>query len=213
MDRDSLRIVAEDLDYLRTWGSEMSDGEIRRGSAVLRRLLIENVYGVAWRAVGEQKQPTVMAVDLKLVLGDQLPNMLYGIAAGVHFRGIQMSTLMMHKGSQPARFHSPPTRPDGYPGERMFSLSEYLSSLSGVVEGRTFTRQEVVKYIANVKGGVHLNAKERKKEVKLVARLAKIEKKLTVQNTDGLLIEIAAIGQTIGRSADSAKLVASIGAI
>ena len=68
MDAEALKIVADDLEYLANWGAEVSDGEIRRGSAVLRRLLVEDVYGAAWRAIGKQKQPTVIAVESKTVV-------------------------------------------------------------------------------------------------------------------------------------------------
>lgn len=52
MTRDDLRLVAEDLEYLAEWGPDITDREIRHGSAVLRRLLVEGVYGTAWRAIG-----------------------------------------------------------------------------------------------------------------------------------------------------------------
>jgi len=62
MTPDDLRIVADDLQYLAEWGPEISDGKIRRGSAVLRRLLVEDVYGHAWREIGKDKQPSLIAV-------------------------------------------------------------------------------------------------------------------------------------------------------
>jgi hypothetical protein len=67
MDRDALTAVAEDLEYLSGWGSEISNAEIRRGTAILRRLLVEDAYGTAWRTVGRCKQPSLMAVDLFVV--------------------------------------------------------------------------------------------------------------------------------------------------
>jgi hypothetical protein len=61
----------------------------------------------------------------------------------------------------------------------------------------------VIKYIANVKGGVHLSPKQRKEEAKLIARLAKAEKKMSIQMSDGLLVEAVAIGQALGNSEDA----------
>ena len=53
MDATDIAIVAEDLIHLRDdWGGEITDAQIRRGSAVLRRLLVEDAYGQAWRAAG-----------------------------------------------------------------------------------------------------------------------------------------------------------------
>ena len=95
----------------------------------------------------------------------------------------------------------------------MFTLSEFLSSTSGVVEGRTFNRREVIKYLANVKGGVHLSAQQRKAEEKLIARLGKIEKKLMVHNTDGLLVEVVAYVQSLGNSEDAKRFVLKVRAL
>jgi len=119
---------------------------------------------------------------------------------------------VVNKGNKPIGGSPPPAiRENGYPFERFFTLSEYLSSPSGVVEGRSFNRREVIKYIANVKGGVHLSAQQRKQEEKLIARLGKIEKKIMVHNTDGLLVEAVAIAQALGTSDDAKKFINKVG--
>ncbi len=79
--------------------------------------------------------------------------------------------------------------------------------MSGQIDSQTFTRRDVIKYIANVKGGVHLSAKQRKQEAKLIARIGKIERRIAVNTTDGLLVELVAIGQAVGRSADAKDFV------
>ncbi len=115
--------------------------------------------------------------------------------------------MILNKGSQPVDNLGPSIHDDGYPGEREFSLSEYLSSPSGVVEGRIFSRREVIKYIANIRGGVHLGASEKKAEKKLVARLGKIDRKLSIHTTDGLLVEIVAITQALVRASDTVEFI------
>lgn len=207
MDRDSLIAIAEDLQYLNLWGPDISDAEIRRGSAVLRRLLVEGEYGKAWRAIGRLKEPKVIAVDLSLLIAPApIHDLVLGLAAGAFFRGAHIVGMTAAKYRLPA-CNAPPLRSGGYLGEREFMLSEFLASPAGVVDGRPFTRREVVKYIANAKGGVHLGGKERDAEKKLIARLKKIEKKISVQTTDGLLVELVAIGQAVGKSADAEVLV------
>ena len=89
-------------------------------------------------------------------------------------------------------------------------MSRLLSSASGFVEGRVFSRREVIKYIANVKGGVHLSEAERKAEAKLVERLGRIEKKIHVHRTDSLLVELVAVAQAIGQSDNARQLVARV---
>lgn len=214
MDHDSLVAVAEDLEYLAQWGSEITAAEIRRGTAVLRRLLVEDAYGTAWRVIGQKKQPSLIAVDLNLWLGNDANKVVYALAGGADFRGMQMVCMLMNKGTTPIGSNPPaPIRQDGYPFERTFTLSEYLSSNAGVVEGQTFNRREVIKYFANVKGGVHLSAQQRKTEAKLIARLGKIEKKIIIHNTDGLLVETVAIAQALGASQDAKTYIAHVQAL
>ena len=88
MTLEELKIVADDLLYLAHWGPKISDGEIRRGSAILRRLLVEDVYGCAWRAIGKSKQPKLIAIDLDLIATpDNLSEIIFALAAGANFNG------------------------------------------------------------------------------------------------------------------------------
>jgi hypothetical protein len=210
VDTDSLNAVAEDLEYLGEWGPDIRDADIRRGSAVLRRLLIEDAYGQAWRSCGFARQPTVRAVDLISLIAPLHPSdFVYGIAGGAEFRGEEIAGLLACKIDRKpdAAYHRASER---YPALRDYSLSGLLSSASGFVEGRVFNRREVIKYIANVKGGVHLSEAERKAEAKLVERLGGIEKKIHVHRTDSLLVELVAVAQAIGQSENAHQLVARV---
>lgn len=205
MDREALQAVAEDLLHLRAaWKHDIPDAEVRRGSATLRRLLVEDAYGNAWRSVGLEKEPSVVAVDLERNLeGTPRQIVVYALAGGANFRGMSFASPMVLKGSQPStRNFNPPTTPDSYPGEQRFPLSRFLSSTAGIVEGRPFTRRDVIKYIAYIKGGVHLGGKPRKAEQKLIDRMRKMERRIIVHQTDGLLIELVAVAQAIARSTD-----------
>jgi len=210
MDRDAIVAVAEDLEYLSSWPGDIQDPEIRRGTAVLRRLLVEDAYGAAWRATGRSKEPTLIAIDLDLMIGNHVSAVFMALACGANFRGLKTATFCMHKG--PPFENSPPgpIRQDGFPFERLFTLSQYLKSTSGVVSGRPFNRREVIKYIANVKGGVHLSPRMRKQEMKLIERLGKAEKKVRFHNTDGILVQAVAIGQCLGGSTDAESFIAEV---
>ncbi|QIM47917.1 hypothetical protein G9Q38_01335 [Pusillimonas sp. DMV24BSW_D] len=210
MNHDSLVAVAEDLEYLSQWGSEITAAEIRRGTAVLRRLLVEDAYGIAWRTIGQAKQPSLIAIDLDQMLGGNSHKVIYALAGGAHFRGMHMACMLLNKGDPISQNPPTPIRQDGYPFERRFTVSEYLSSNAGVVEGRSFNRRDVIKYLANIKGGVHLSAQQRKTEIKLISRLGKIEKKMMLHATDGLLVEAVAIAQALGTSADAKTYMSHI---
>ena len=185
MKKEDILLVADDLKYLSGLSDQVSDGEIRRGSAVVRRLLVEDVYGHAWRAIGKQKQPKLIATDISTLVTHQQSNkIVFALAAGVNFRGVQIASMCMNEGDKSFLGNEAPIiRSNGYPGEREFTLVEFLSSPSGMVGSKVFNRREVIKYIANIRGGVHLNKKQMKMEEKLVKRLEKVERSLTVHRT------------------------------
>ncbi|UOF21412.1 hypothetical protein [Pseudomonas syringae] len=217
MDSDALITVAEDLEYLSTWSGVMPDAEIRRGSAILRRLLVEDAYSHAWRAVGFARQPSLFAVDLKMFVGNDLGKVVLALAGGATYRGFEYALLMINKGTDPVGGEPPAdVREGAHPFEQSYDLTRYMNSPSGVVNGDTFTRRDVIKYIANVKGGVHLSPKERKQEAKLIARMEKIEKKFILQaaegfpGSDALLIELVAIGQSLGLSPDAKVYISQV---
>jgi hypothetical protein len=213
MDQDSLRIVAEDLQFLAGWNSGISAPEIRRGSATLRRLLIEGAYSSAWRAAGFEREPSLIAVDLSNVVApSDLGQVVFVLAAGAEFRGRCIASAMLNTGpSPPPPINDAVLRPDGFPGERVFRLSEYLRSASAYAFGEWITRGEVVKYIANVRGGVHLSQSQKKSEAVLVERVSPIERRIIVFETEGLLVELVAIAQAIGRSEDARRLIHEVG--
>ena len=57
--------MAEDIEYLReTWSDGASDSDLRRGSALLRRFLVDGGNGtlvVVWHEVGFEGQPMIVA--------------------------------------------------------------------------------------------------------------------------------------------------------
>lgn len=209
MNGEQIKYIAEDLEYLRDgWGPDIPDPDIRRGSAVLRRLLVESSYSQAWRAAGFEKQPKVIAVDLNNIIGkDNFDLVICSLAWGANFRGLFMASPYINMGRNAVGTATPAIRTDGYPGEREFYLTEYIESLSGIAEGIYVNRRDVIKYVANVKGGVHLSSKRRTEEKKLIKKMEKFEKRITGLSTDGILIEIVSIAQAIGMSDDSKKLI------
>lgn len=214
MDNYQLKVVADDLEFLSEWGTDITERTIRHGSGVLRRLLVEGVYGCAWRAIGFERQPKLRTVDLSSILmPDNLKYIEYLLAGGADYRGTSVATLCLVKGL-PSEGKRPPSEllriipkqpkpTDTYPAENEFTIQDFVASYSGYIKKSTFTRKEVIKYVANVKGGVHLSAGQRKEEKKLVSRLARFEKAFKIAHTDPMLVEIVAIGQALGRSEDA----------
>jgi len=65
------KIVTEDLEYLADdWRPSLDDQQLRRDSPILRRLLVDDQYGHAWRDLGLPDQPFISAPELAAGLGE-----------------------------------------------------------------------------------------------------------------------------------------------
>ena len=208
-----LRVVSDDLSFLAEWGGSMRDGDIRRGSATLRRLLVEGVYGTAWRRAKFEKQPSVDYFDLDSFLKQvRQENVAFALSSGAELRGTQTGPLLVTE-------VDPSITPDdvakqmlpfGEPKTTTAALSTFLDAPCAYAFGERITRADVVKYIANVKGGVHLSGSQMRREAELVRRVSAADNRFVVLGTEGLLRELVAIGQDIGRSLDARRLIAAI---
>ena len=208
IDLDYLRVIAEDLELLRdVWKHNYPEPDIRRGSAILRRLLVDGEYLHAWKMVGLDKQPSLRAVNLSsLIEGIPESQIIVSLAMGAHYRDAYWAGICLTSNNMQIRTHESKFDSSSYPGEQTYYLSDFLGSSSGVANSKHVTRRDVIKYVANVLGGVHINPKQRKEEEKLVSRVGKFHKKIQLQNSDGLLIELTAIAQAVGQSNDCTAL-------
>jgi hypothetical protein len=65
------KIVTEDLEYLADdWRPSLDEQQLRRDSPILRRLLVDDQYGRAWRDLGLPDQPFISAPGLAAVIGE-----------------------------------------------------------------------------------------------------------------------------------------------
>lgn len=181
---DPWATVAEDIEWLgREWCTlyqPPSNAELRRGSAALRRLLVENALGHAWRKFGFEKQPQVSGPDVMALLshyGTEPRHVVSLIAGGATLNGIQTSMLGCarafnqstgisadaEEGFAVATFHV--SRDARQPSEaselddmveRSYPLSNYLRAPGAIRLGQAISRMDIVKYFANSAGGVHL---------------------------------------------------------
>lgn len=212
IDLDFLKVIAEDLELLRdVWKHDYPEPDIRRGSAILRRLLVDGEYLHAWKMVGFDKQPSLRAVNLlNLIKGIPESQIIVSLAMGAHYRDAYWAGVCLAPNNMQIQTHETKFDNSSYPGEQTYYLSDFLGSSSGIANSKHITRRDVIKYVANVLGGVHINPKQRKEEEKLVARVGKFHKKIQLQNSDGLLIELTAIAQAVGQSNDCTALINKI---
>lgn len=217
MEPEELITVAEDLHYLKTgWVRNISDAEIRRGSAILRRLLVEKRMGQAWREVGFEREPIILGGNLEAQLsGVDRSSIMVALAGGAEVQDWNGSALLFVK-LKPYE-NKPPER--NFSPEEMeaimahpFSLSQYVESECAVVQGQSIKRRELIKYMANVRGGVHLGKEitGQKMEDSLIRRIRLLEGGVDAFQKSGLTFELLAIGQSVGKSPDTQKLIDKI---
>ncbi len=222
MNEENLRIVAEDLEYLRIgWSTGMDDAELRRGTAILRRLLVDGGHCrnllAAWRAAGFDGQPTVRVSPFPGDLEHPLKHVSWGTAGGLMAPG---TTVLA---GRTIVFDVGPAGPDGEPTARTeydptpppkMRITDYVSAPCAVAYGEVITRREMIKYVANYLGGVHLGLgiKTPSSDKDMIRRIEAWLDRLTVSGfgKEGPYIEILAAGQALGRSVDMTRLVQRI---
>ena len=203
--------VAEDLEHLcEDWSKNPKNDVIRRGSAILRRLLVDSVLQQAWRALGFERQPTIKAPDLMLVVNRQPAMVEIAIAGGAAYGGVISAGMTLMGGSAPPDI--PSDVDPAWLTARPWPLSEYCESPAAIGDGTVIKRRELIKYFANTEGGVHLDRsrKVRKREEALVARVRRLEGRVQVHTADGLFFELLSIGQAVGNADDCRRLATTI---
>ncbi len=198
-----VKTVIEDIEYIHDhWGNGATDAELRRGSAILRRLLVEQILSHAWRHKGFEKEPHIVAPNIDDAFdGFDIQKIKTALAGGAKNQGTYIAGICINEGS------TAPTPSEEFI-EFDFSLSSYLNSSCAIVEGKKISRRELIKYMANVKGGVHLgSSKTRTKEKEVIKRVSKLDGKVKAFNNEGLYFEILSTGQALANSADVQKLI------
>jgi hypothetical protein len=186
----ALLSVAEDIEWLqRYWAKapdKLSDADVRRGGATLRRLLLERGQGAlmaAWRLCGFDEQPTVVGPDLLGLLdqlGHTVERTVTAVAGGVPVAGVTYVATGVHRVD-----HSDGTSADAEKGfavsigaiaalvpiageavpetcydasiNKAWRLRDYLDAAGGIRKGKTVSRRDIIQYFCKDAGGVHVD--------------------------------------------------------
>ena len=216
MNNEEVKIVAEDLSYLKDeWNNNPTEQAIRRGSVILRRLLVERDFSKAWRTVGFEKEPKVTALNLnKKLEGLNLSSIIVATAGGANYRGMTVSALHMAS-SRDGMFlqgHDPTTPRDNVEIKEELFLSSFIESDCSFANGQFINRREVIKYMANVRGGAHLklSGELRQENEALVHKISALEERINFHQMDGLFFELLSIGQCLSLSPDVARFLSKL---
>ena len=209
-----IKTVAEDLNYLMNkWNEEIDDISLRNTSGILRRLLSDsegnNAYRIAWHKIDFLGMPRVTALDSDaLLFGDkndsQINKIKIAVAGGAKYHGgiIQMFT-MLNYAKTPTEVKKDYERQKFLMNNpREYQLKKYLKKTALVVDGIKFTNYDVIDYVTNKLGGVHIDlTRDRKKDDKFKSLDTNIQVKLL--DKEYVYYQLLSIGQTIAESSDA----------
>jgi len=157
IDDNLIKIVSEDLDYLsEEWNQDIDDASLRRASPILRSLLIE---GQLMR-VANMLNETVSVMAPEISKSDDHLNdnsIVFYQSGGANYKGMQVQFV-----SHLNRAKTPEEIKDSYEKQKALighnysvKLSKFMMQISFMINGVKINREEVVKYIANKRGGAH----------------------------------------------------------
>jgi hypothetical protein len=129
---------------------------LRRGSTVLRQLLVQNELQRAWKAAGFEREPQIKASSLASIL-NQFPKekIHFAAAGGAHYKGAELrGALVLNYAVNTAEIGENHT--DGLPQET-FGLRRFVEAPCAIVKGNLISRRVLIKFVANKLGGAHFD--------------------------------------------------------
>lgn len=203
---DILSVVRDDIRYLRTnWWRDMADADLRRGSTVVRRLLVDGELQRAWKAAGFTGQPLVQASSLSGIITQvPLQRIAFASAGGARFKGLEVRGAIVINYAMTLR-EIQELQAEGMPDE-MFRLRDYVEAPAVIVESQKIPRRVVIKYIANKLGGAHHDPRRGRGLEEHMFRL--LDKAATIQVAEkkAVYFELLSAGQAVVSSHDIVQL-------
>jgi hypothetical protein len=178
-ERELVENTLEDLRHIaKEAGPNADDHQLRRVSVQLRQLLVDDYLIRSWRLLQlEPKAPTIIAPRLR---PEQYGSEDFAVAGGGMVGGLAVGAL---------------------------HIADFMQSCAVYVKGRKVSRKQLVQYVANKKGGAHLDG-SRKNDEEAYSALDNVtdavqvkgDEKLSPKNT--IYLELLSIGQNLTQSPD-----------
>lgn len=151
-------VVRADLTHLRdTWRAGMDLHVLRREATLLRRLLVDNGGDVfrLWRAQGREGQPMIPEVS-DLTRFPSWKGLGFATADTVELGdGVEVGELLLWKEDEITPEIRAVLESRSQPND--MPLRKYLEAPCVIVNERPIRRDDFITYVANRRGGVHLD--------------------------------------------------------
>jgi len=193
---DDLRLLHED------WGDAADDHTLRRGSTLLRRLLVDAQLQRAWKGAGFEKEPEIEGGTLKEIL-KIVPVQEIALASvgGAKYEGGEIRGLMSLN-NELGNAEAYEMAQAALATEKL-GLRGWTEGACMVVQGIPVPRRVLVKFISNKLGGAHFDASRGASlEERQFALLDEVRERLRLMGKDAVYFELLSVGQTLAASMD-----------
>ena len=191
--------VREDLTYLvdRWPGGELRDDEIRRSSAVLRRLFNYRDLVKVWVTVVGKKDFVVRSSFIQVTDFKRLREVNFATSSPAQNVGMKIFAAMefnkIQEGAQPISIK-----------EEVAPLKRYLHQPACVISGLLITRDELVQFVANKLGGAHFDDVRDKPNDRAIG----VMMQYSIGHRPALIHEMLSCGQVLAASESTKELIA-----
>jgi hypothetical protein len=201
--RELVEVTLEDLRHIaRESVPECDDHQLRRVSVELRKLLHEGYLVRSWKLLQLlPKAPIIIAPRLKTAgLGAND----FVVAGGGALPGVAIGNFRVRTSAPSAEELKAEYEQEKGNIEHPFSLSDYKESCAIYIRGQKVSRRQLVLYVANKKGGVHLDKARKKDEAAYAMLDAAVESGFWFGPTgkNAVYLELLSIGQNLTSSPD-----------
>lgn len=215
IDNELIKIVAEDLEYLANdWSQDIDDPSLRRASPVLRSLLID---GQLMKVVNMLNEEISVMAPLISKYEDELhdSSVVFYQSGGAKYKGIEvMFVKEKNIAMSPAEIKAEYEKQKNIIGQNYpLKLSKFMKQISFLVKGIKINREEVIKYIANKRGGAHFDSSRKTDKAgskgdleNKFKMLDEIHKGITVADKNAVYYELLSIGQRLINSHDVKRI-------
>jgi len=199
---EELKVLQEDLEYLvKTWPKgEISDAELRRSSAVLRRLFSHDDLNRAWVTVVGKKDFLVPSSFIYVADSNRLTEVNFATSSQVQNVGMKIFNVIefnkIQEGPEPI-----------YIKDEVAVLKRYLKQPACVISGVLISREDIVKFVANKCGGAHFDSNHIKPIELAIAAM----KQYFIGNRQALFHEMLSYGQVLASAESTNELIAALG--
>ncbi len=195
-------VVGEDLLYLANdWPSgEIRDDEIRRSSAVLRRLFNYRDLIKVWVSAVGKKDFLVPSSYVSVTDVNRLREVDFATSSPAQNIGMKIFAAIVFNKIQEG---APPISIK----EEVAPLKRYLNQPACVISGVLVTREELVQFVANKLGGAHFDAGRDKPN----ERAIHVMTQYSIGNRPALVHEMLSCGQVLAASESTKELLVALG--